>query len=203
MPFFEDFIKSSVFAVENISETKIESIIDGLLAIRNSGGRLFFCGSGGGAGNSSHAVADFRRLAGIESYAVGDNVSELTALINDISWKESYVTSLKQSNFSKRDGLIIFSVGGGDASKGVSTNLVSAMEYASKVGAWISGVVTNGGGHLDKVSNSYIGINLPNGEFKTPIVESMQVLVWHLLISHPRLAVLTPHWETLEQKSNH
>jgi D-sedoheptulose 7-phosphate isomerase len=200
MEFTEFFLGESIKTIEGISRGEVDSVISLLVSLRTSKGRLFIAGSGGGAGHASHAAADFRRLAGIESYAIGDNVSELTALINDTSWKDSYRISLQQSNFSSNDCLMVFSVGGGDELLNVSSNLVEAIKYAKKLGSSITGVVSSPGGYLSQITDSLVRIPYPTTNLKTPLTEAFQALIWHLLVSHPSLAVRKAHWESIESE---
>lgn len=168
----------------------------GLAAIRERGGRLFLLGVGGGAGHASHAVNDFRKLCGIEAYAPSDNVSELTARINDDGWDTAYAGWLEVSRLGEHDALMVFSVGGGSIEPPVSTNLVRALELAETVGADIYGIVGAPGGAVAQLARLAIVIDAPL-MLKTPLVESFQAVVWHALVSHPDLAVKLGHWETL------
>jgi D-sedoheptulose 7-phosphate isomerase len=179
-----------------ISPQQLDSMALGLARIRDRGGRLFILGVGGGAGHASHAVNDFRKLCLIESYAPTDNVSELTARTNDDGWETSFSAWLRVSRLAERDALLIFSVGGGSRELGVSTNLVSAMELAGEVGAAIFGVAGAPGGVLAVLADIAILIEPPDA-LRTPLVESFQALVWHALVSHPRLALKQGHWESL------
>jgi D-sedoheptulose 7-phosphate isomerase len=175
---------------------QVDAMVRGLAAVRERGGRLFILGVGGGAGHASHAVNDFRKLAGIESYAPTDNVSELTARTNDDGWDTSFTAWLGVSRFSAADGLLVFSVGGGSREHNVSVNLVNAIERGRELGAGIYGVVGSPDGTLAKLADVAIVITAPP-ELKTPLVESFQAVVWHALVSHPELAVQTGHWESL------
>jgi D-sedoheptulose 7-phosphate isomerase len=197
MEFVNQFLSVSTRAIEKIDRSQFISTIEFLHEIRERKGRLFIAGSGGGAGHSSHAAADFRRLASIESYAIGDNVSELTALINDESWENSYAISLSQSKFKKTDALLVLSVGGGNAEKNVSVNLINAIKFVKEVGGVVIGVASNSGGFLGETADSFISIPVSENTLVTPICESLQALVWHLLVSHPKLKVRPTHWENL------
>ena len=168
----------------------------GLAELRARGGRLFILGVGGGAGHASHAVNDFRKLCGIESYAATDNVSELTARINDDGWESSFSGWLDVSRLSERDALLVFSVGGGSREHGVSVNLVNALERGRDLGCSIYGVVGSPGGTLAQLADVAILID-PPADLRTPLVESFQALVWHALVSHPDLAARAGHWETI------
>lgn len=174
----------------------IDAMAQGLAAGREAGGRLFILGVGGGAGHASHAVNDFRKLCGIESYAPTDNVSELTARTNDDGWDTSFSAWLEVSRISHTDAVLVFSVGGGSREHNVSTNLVGAMEAASEAGASIYGVAGAPGGTLAELADVAILIeSVP--ELRTPLVESMQAVIWHALVSHPDLATKQGHWESL------
>jgi D-sedoheptulose 7-phosphate isomerase len=180
----------------SVAPEQIDAMAAGLAAVRAGGGRLFVLGVGGGAGHASHAVNDFRKLCGIETYAPSDNVSELTARINDDGWETAYAGWLEVSRLDARDALLVFSVGGGSVEPPVSTNLVRAMELARQVGADIYGVVGAPGGALAQLAQVAIVIDAPP-MLRTPLVESFQAVVWHGLVSHPELAVKLGHWESL------
>jgi D-sedoheptulose 7-phosphate isomerase len=169
----------------------------GIATVRERGGRLFILGVGGGAGHASHAVNDFRKLCRLESYAPTDNVSELTARTNDDGWETSFTAWLEVSRLSARDGLLVFSVGGGSREHGVSLNLVGAIEQAHVLGAAIFGVVGSSQGTLAQLADVAIVIEAP-ADLKTPLVESFQAVVWHGLVSHPELAAQLGHWESVE-----
>ena len=179
-----------------VDPEQLDAMARGLAAVRDAGGRLFILGVGGGAGHASHAVNDFRKLCGMESYAPSDNVSELTARTNDDGWETSYSAWLEVSRLSQRDALLVFSVGGGSREHNVSTNLVRAMEAAHRIGAAIFGVVGAPGGTLAELADIAILID-PPPELRTPLVESFQAVVWHALVSHPGLAARQGHWESL------
>jgi D-sedoheptulose 7-phosphate isomerase len=174
----------------------IDAIAQGLAGVRERGGRLFILGVGGGAGHASHAVNDFRKLCALESYAPTDNVSELTARTNDDGWDTSFSAWLEVSRLSAADALLVFSVGGGSRERNVSTNLVTAIEAAHRVGAAIYGVVGAPGGALAELADVAVLIE-PPAALRTPLVESLQAVVWHALVSHPDLAVKQGHWESL------
>jgi D-sedoheptulose 7-phosphate isomerase len=175
---------------------RIDEMARALAAVRSRGGRLFLLGVGGGAGHASHAVNDFRKLCLIESYAPTDNVSELTARTNDDGWESSFTGWLEVSRLAERDAVLVFSVGGGSRERGVSVNLVNAIEHAREVGAAIFGVVGAPGGTLAELADVAILIE-PPPELRTPLVESFQAVIWHALVSHPELALKQGHWETL------
>jgi D-sedoheptulose 7-phosphate isomerase len=180
----------------SIDPALLDAMAHGLAGVRTRGGRLFILGVGGGAGHASHAVNDFRKLCALESYAPTDNVSELTARTNDDGWETAFSAWLGVSRLSERDGLLVFSVGGGSRERNVSVNLVTAMEAARAVGAPIYGVAGAPGGTLGQLAHVAILID-PPADLRTPLVESFQALVWHALVSHPCLAVRQAHWESL------
>ena len=183
--------------IESIDVEAIESIVKLLSQVRTDGGRLFFLGVGGSAGNCSHAVNDFRKIAGFESYAPTDNVSELTARTNDEGWDTVFVEWLKTSRLSERDAIFVFSVGGGDLEKNVSPNLVKALQYAKAVGAGITGVVGRDGGFTATVADVCVIVPTVNPETITPHAEAFQAVVWHLLVSHPGLKASETKWESI------
>jgi D-sedoheptulose 7-phosphate isomerase len=177
----------------------VDAAVKGLLRVRERGGRLFILGVGGGAGHASHAVNDFRKLCGIESYAPSDNVSELTARTNDDGWDTSYSAWLVVSRLGPDDALLVFSVGGGSREHNVSVNLVNALELAREVGSSIYGVVGSPGGTLAELADVAILV-APPGDLKTPLVESFQALIWHAFVSHPQLALKQGHWESIASR---
>jgi D-sedoheptulose 7-phosphate isomerase len=174
----------------------IERMASLLSDLRSRGGRLFFLGVGGGAANSSHAVNDFRKLAGIEAYAPTDNVSELTARTNDEGWGSVFVEWLKTSRLTDKDMLFVFSVGGGDAARNISPNLVIALQYAKIVGAQVVGVVGRDGGYTAQVADACVIVPTVNASTVTPHTEAFQAVIWHLLISHPALKAAPTKWES-------
>lgn len=181
-----------------IDPLQLDAMAAGLARVRARGGRLFILGVGGGAGHASHAVNDFRKLCRFESYAPTDNVSELTARVNDDGWDTSLSAWLEVSRLGELDALLIFSVGGGSRARGVSVNLVNAMESAQRVGASIFGVVGAPGGTVAELAEVAILIE-PPPTLRTPLVESFQAVVWHALVSHPDLAARQAHWESLAE----
>ena len=183
--------------IESIDVEAIESMVKLLAQVRTDGGRLFFLGVGGSAGNCSHAVNDFRKIAGFESYAPTDNVSELTARTNDEGWDTVFVEWLKTSRLSERDAIFVFSVGGGDLEKNVSPNLVRALQYAKAVGAGITGIVGRDGGFTATVADVCVIVPTVNPETITPHAEAFQAVVWHLLVSHPGLKASETKWESI------
>ena len=179
----------------------IENIVSLLAKIKSRGGRIFFLGVGGSAGNCSHAVNDFRKIVGIECYAPTDNVSELTARTNDEGWSTIFSEWLKISKLSDNDLLFIFSVGGGNLKKNVSINLVEALKYGKRVGSKIVGIVGRDGGYTAKVSDACLIIPTVNQKTVTPHSEAFQSVIWHLLVSHPKLKSKQTKWESLKRLS--
>jgi D-sedoheptulose 7-phosphate isomerase len=180
--------------VQTIDRAAIESMADALAALRDGGGRLFFIGAGGSAGNCSHAVNDFRKLCGFEAYAPTDNVSELTARTNDEGWETVFAAWLKTSRLSDKDGVFVFSVGGGDLERNVSPNIVRALELARKRGAKIFGVVGRDGGYTRKVGDHVVVIPTVDPKHVTPHTEAFHAVVWHCLVSHPKLQQQATKW---------
>ncbi len=189
MSYINQYLDEAIKIIEQLDSTKIEKMVTLLVKVREDGGRLFFLGVGGGAGNASHAVNDFRKIAGIEAYAPTDNVSELTARTNDDGWESVFVKWLKVSKLSENDMVFVFSVGGGNLEKNISANIVKALEYAKSAGAKICGIVGRDGGYTAKVADACVIVPVVNKDSVTPHTESFQVLVWHLLVSHPELSI--------------
>jgi D-sedoheptulose 7-phosphate isomerase len=181
-----------------LDASAIDRIVSRLVELRDRGGRLFFLGVGGGAGHASHAVNDFRKIAGIESYAPTDNVSELTARINDDGWDSCYAEWLRGSHLSARDAVFVFSVGGGDAERGISANLVASLALAREVGAAIFGVVGRDGGCTAQLADACVIVPTVSAETVTPHTEEFQAVVWHLLVSHPLLRRHAMKWESVQ-----
>jgi D-sedoheptulose 7-phosphate isomerase len=194
MNFASQHLNESIEITKNLNVEKIEEIVDLLATIRSSGGRLFVLGVGGSAANSSHAVNDFRKLAGIESYAPTDNVAELTARTNDEGWETVFSGWLKISNLNQKDCLFILSVGGGDKERNVSPNLIEAIDLAKKVGAKITGIVGRDGGYTAKHADVCLIIPTVNEGSVTPHSESFQTVIWHLMVSHPKLKSNNTKW---------
>ena len=170
---------------------------EGIAAVKARGGRLFIVGSGGGAGHASHAVNDFRKIVGLEAYSPSDNVSELTARVNDEGWDTSYSNWLKVSRFNGKDGLLVFSVGGGDLERAVSVNLVRCIQMAKDVGASVFGIVGRSGGYTKQVADACLVIPVVDGDLVTPHTEGLQAVAWHLLVSHPALKSIQTKWESV------
>lgn len=198
MSYTADYLAEASCILSSLDVNAIEKMVRLLVAVRERGGRLFFLGVGGGAGHASHAVNDFRKIVGIESYTPTDNVSELTARINDDGWESVFVNWLKGSRLSSNDMLFIFSVGGGDLERNISPNLVRALQYARQVGATICGVVGRDGGYTARVADACVIIPTVNPETVTPHTESFQALIWHLLVSHPALQASPMKWESVQ-----
>jgi D-sedoheptulose 7-phosphate isomerase len=196
MNYAQQHLKEAAEIVQKMDVAAIETMADLLAGIKQKGGRLFFIGVGGSAGNCSHAVNDFRKIVGIESYAPTDNVSELTARTNDEGWASVFVEWLKVSRLTAKDGVVVFSVGGGNLEKNISPNLVTALQYAKSVGAKIAGIVGRDGGYTAKVADACVIIPTVNPETVTPHSEAFQAVVWHLLVSHPKLKVNQTKWES-------
>ena len=182
--------------IDQIDPDAIERVADVLAAVRERGGRLFFLGVGGSAANCSHAVNDFRKIAGFEAYAPTDNVSELTARTNDDGWASVFVEWLRGSRLRADDGVFVFSVGGGNVAKNISPNLVTALQLAQQVGASIVGVVARDGGFTKQVADACVLIPTVNDATITPHAEAFQAVVWHLLVSHPKLKRAETKWES-------
>ncbi len=196
MTYAKQHLAEAVSIIKQIEIQAVEMVADLLAGLKLQAGRLFFLGVGGSAGNCSHAVNDFRKIVGIESYAPTDNVSELTARTNDEGWATIFVEWLKVSRLTSRDMIFIFSVGGGSLEKNVSPNLVEALKFAKQVGAKVVGVVGRDGGYTAQVADACIIIPTVNAETVTPHSEAMQAVVWHLLVSHPKLKTYQTKWES-------
>lgn len=173
----------------------MDAMVRQLIETRERGGRVFFLGVGGGAGNASHAVNDFRKIAGIECYAPSDNVSELTARINDEGWENCYANWLRGSRLHARDAVFVFSVGGGSREKNISMNIVRSLELAQQIGARILGIVGRDGGYTAEVADVCVVIPTIFADMVTPLVEAFQAVVWHLIVSHPLLKTNEMKWE--------
>jgi D-sedoheptulose 7-phosphate isomerase len=176
----------------------MEKIVDGLASVRQRGGRLFILGVGGSAANASHAVNDFRKICGFEAYAPTDNVSELTARTNDEGWNSVFAEWLRGSRLNDKDGLLVFSVGGGNLEKNVSPNLVEALKLAKTVGASVYGIVGKDGGYTAQVADAAVIVPTVNPVNITPHSEAFQGVVWHLFVSHPKLKVTATKWESVK-----
>jgi D-sedoheptulose 7-phosphate isomerase len=197
MKFIDQYLKEANQVLSQLNKESINQAVELLAETRARGGRLFLLGVGGGAANASHAVNDFRKLVGLEAYAPTDNVSELTARTNDEGWASVFENWLRVSRLRSDDLLMVFSVGGGDLEKNISPNLVSALQYGKRAGARVIGVVGRDGGFTAKVADCCITIPTVNPDHVTPHTEALQVLVWHLLVSHPRLKSSPTKWESV------
>ena len=196
MNFSQQFIAEVQQVVAQLNTDAIEKCANELAKVRERSGRLFILGVGGSAGNAGHAVNDFRKICGFEAYAPTDNVSELTARTNDEGWPTIFAEWLKGSRLGPKDGLLIFSVGGGNLEKNVSPNLVSAVQLAKKVGASVIGIVGRDGGYTAKEATACVIIPTVNPTHVTPHSEAFQAVVWHLFVSHPKLKVAQTKWES-------
>ena len=196
MSYAQQHLNESIEIIQKMDVSAIEKIADLLAQVKIDGGRIFFLGVGGSAGNCSHAVNDFRKIVGIESYAPTDNVSELTARTNDEGWASIFVEWLKVSKLTSKDMLFIFSVGGGNLEKNISPNLVEALKLAKTVGSKVVGVVGRDGGYTAKVADACVIVPTVNADNVTPHSEAFQAVVWHLLVSHPKLKANQTKWES-------
>jgi D-sedoheptulose 7-phosphate isomerase len=196
MSFTNQFLKEVLQITQQLDDKSIERCADELFLIRERGGRLFILGVGGSAGNAGHAVNDFRKICGFEAYAPTDNVSELTARTNDEGWQTVFSGWLKGSRINAKDGLLIFSVGGGNLEKNVSPNLVSAIQLANSVGASVVGIVGRDGGYTASQATACVMVPTVNPAHVTPHSEAFQGVIWHLLVSHPKLKVTATKWES-------
>jgi D-sedoheptulose 7-phosphate isomerase len=197
MSYARQHLDETAAIVRALDAQAIDRMAEALADVRARGGRLFFLGVGGSAANASHAVNDFRKLAGFEAYAPTDNVSELTARTNDEGWDTVFVTWLKGSRLRREDAVVVFSVGGGSVEKNVSPNLVKALQYAEEVGAAIVGIVGRDGGYTAKAAQACVIVPTVNAETITPHTEAFQAVVWHLLVSHPILKTSATKWESI------
>ncbi|MFA4905560.1 MAG: SIS domain-containing protein [Candidatus Margulisiibacteriota bacterium] len=196
MKYIEKYLDEVKEIVEKLDRAVIEKMIELLIKVRKDRGRLFLLGVGGSAGNASHAVNDFRKLAGFEAYTPVDNVSELMARTNDEGWETIFVEWLKGSNLNRADAVFVFSVGGGNAERNISANLVRALEHAKAVGAKVLGIVGRDGGFTAKMADAVLIIPTVNPDTVTPHAESFQGVVWHLIASDPRLKIVENKWES-------
>jgi D-sedoheptulose 7-phosphate isomerase len=201
MEFMGDMYRNAVVATaEALDWSVVESAVAALVELRERAGRLFILGLGGSAGNAGHMTNDIRKLTGIEAYAPTDNVSELTARINDDGWGNAFAGWLEVSRLSSNDAVFVLSVGGGDLERGVSPELVKAVDFAKDAGALVLGIVGRDGGHTAKVGDHVVIIPTVDPALVTPLSEAFQAVVWHGMVSHPRLASSSAHWESLASK---
>jgi D-sedoheptulose 7-phosphate isomerase len=196
LSFTSEFLAEVSKIVSQLDEAAIEKCVKTLASVRECGGRLFFLGVGGSAANASHAVNDFRKIAGFEAYAPTDNVSELTARVNDESWESVFVSWLTGSRLTARDGIVVFSVGGGDLKMNISPNLVRAVQFAKETGAAVVGIVGRNGGFTAEVADACVIVPTVNPTHVTPHSEAFQAVVWHLFVSHPLLKTGQTKWES-------
>lgn len=193
--FVRQYLDESGRAIRELDAAAVERLAQGLARVRAGGGRLFILGVGGSAGHASHAVNDFRKLCAFEAYTPSDNVSELTARINDDGWDSSYAEWLRGSRLSERDAVMVFSVGGGSQEKNVSVNLVRALELARSVGAAVFGIAGKDGGYTKQVAEVAVLVPVVEPSRITPHTEGLMAVIWHLLVSHPALQVHRAKWE--------
>lgn len=196
MSFSKMFLEESARIAQSLNQDEIEKMADVLAEVRADNGRLFFVGSGGGAGHASHATCDFRKLGNFEAYSPYDNVSELTARVNDEGWEVTILNWLKVSRFCAKDCVFVFSVGGGSEEKNISTNLVRVVQEAKRIGAKIVGIVGKDGGFTKRVGDAVVVVPTVNQDRITPHTEGFQAVLWHLLISHPKVQVHPTKWES-------
>jgi D-sedoheptulose 7-phosphate isomerase len=197
MKYVEQYLQEASQIIYALETSKIEAVVQLLREMRDQRGRLFFLGVGGSAANCAHAVNDFRKIAGVEAYNATDNVSELTARINDDGWDGVFAEWLKVNRLNQKDMLFVLSVGGGDIEKNVSKNLVIAMQYAKEIGCRIVGIVGRDGGYTAKVADACVIIPVVNSLMTTPHTESFQAVVWHMMVMHPLLQVNKTKWESV------
>ena len=195
--YVDQYIEEAIQVLKIIDRNAVERMIDLLVALRSQGGRVFILGVGGSAGNASHAACDFRKITKIEAYTPTDNVPELTARINDEGWESVFVNWLEISKVNSKDMILVFSVGGGDLDRNISVNIVKALQYAQKIGATICGIVGRDGGFTAQVADVCVVIPVVNSATVTAYTESFQALVWHLLVSHPKLKATEMKWESV------
>lgn len=191
--YFQGYFEGATEIINRLDKKEIKKTLDELIKLKKRKGRLFLLGVGGSAANCSHAVNDFRKICGIESYAPTDNVGELTARTNDDGWETVFVNWLKGSHLTKKDAVIVFSVGGGNLEKNISANIVSALVYAKKIRSTILGIVSRDGGYTKKVATSCILIPVIDKDSITPYAEAFQAVVWHALVFHPKLRSIEPY----------
>jgi D-sedoheptulose 7-phosphate isomerase len=198
MNYIDKYLDEAHKIIDSIDKNAIGKMVDLLNNVRENNGRLFILGVGGGAGHASHAVNDFRKICGIEAYTPTDNVSELTARVNDDGWETAYLNWLKISKLNKNDMLFVFSVGGGNAEKNISLNIIKSLKLAKEVGAKVCGVVGRDGGYTAQVADACVIIPSFNSETITPQTEGFQAVVWHLIVSHPKLQKFEMMWESVK-----
>ncbi len=195
--FADRYLQETTAIIAAIDRNAVESVVKGLERVRAGGGRLFILGVGGSAGHAGHAVNDFRKICNFEAYAPTDNVSELTARINDDGWETAFSEWLKGSRLGKKDAVLVFSVGGGNKEKNISVNLVNALELAKSVGAASFGIVGSANGFTAKVADACVVIPPLQPERRTPHAEGLAAVIWHLIVSHPKLKLSETKWESV------
>lgn len=200
MNYINEFLEASKTIIDQIPRADIEKMIDLLSEIRSKNGRVFFLGVGGSAANASHAVNDFRKICGMEAYTPVDNVSEFSARVNDDGWENVFVNWLIQSRLKENDAIFVLSVGGGNLEKGISPNLVKAIDYAESRKAFVLGIVGRDGGYTAKKADSFVIIPTVKTEMITPHAEAFQSVIWHLLVSHPRMKAFEMKWESVNNQ---
>ena len=198
MDFINQYFAEAKEIIDKIDRGQILKMVSIIIETRNNNGRMFILGVGGGAGHASHAVNDFRKICGLEAYTPTDNVSELTARVNDDGWETAYVNWLKISKLNKNDMILVFSVGGGNLDKHISVNILQSLELGKKLGTRICGVVGRDGGYTAQVADACVIIPPINPETVTPHTESFQAVIWHLLVSHPDLQRYEMKWESVK-----
>lgn len=196
MSHIDTYLAEVIEVVHQLDRDQIEKMVQLLVEVRQQGGRLFILGVGGGAGNATHAVNDFRKIAGFEAYTPVDNVSELTARVNDEGWETVFASWLKGSGLAHKDLVFVFSVGGGNRELNISANLVHALNYAKEVGAKISGIVGRDGGYTAQVADACVIVPTVNPQSITAHTEAFQAVIWHLIVTHPKLQVSSMKWES-------
>ena len=198
MSYVTKYLSEVTQIIERLDKVAIKKTVDLIVETRARGGRLFILGVGGGAGHASHAVCDFRKIAGMEAYTPSDNVSELTARVNDEGWETAYAAWLAGSRLRRDDLVLVFSVGGGDLERNISPNLVHALEYAREVGAKIIGVVGRDGGYTARVADACVIVPTVNTQVVTAHTETLQAVIWHLVVSHPDVQSASMKWESVQ-----
>lgn len=198
MNYINNYLDEAKKIIDSVDKDAISKIVTLLNHVRDNNGRLFILGVGGGAGHASHAVNDFRKICGIEAYTPTDNVSELTARVNDDGWETAYVNWLKISKLNKNDMIFVFSVGGGNSEKNISLNIIKSLQFAKDVGAKVCGVVGRDGGYTAQVADACVIIPSFNSQTVTPQTEGFQAVIWHLIVSHPKLQKFEMKWESVK-----
>jgi D-sedoheptulose 7-phosphate isomerase len=197
MSFSRQYLAEAKDIIDRLDLEAVEQVVRLLAQTHSAGGRLFILGVGGSAANSSHAVNDFRKIAGFEAYAPTDNVAELTARTNDEGWSSVFEPWLRVSRLRADDSILVLSVGGGNLAKGISVNLVSALRFAKSVGAKIAGIVGRDGGYTREVADACVIVPTVNPEHVTPHTEAFQAVIWHLIVSHPKIKGAPTKWESI------